>query len=291
VEKDQKQKHWWHREWEEIRPHLKFHILMWIAGSGVILSGIVTIYRVVTNTQVQLTWVALLAIFIICTFGFAAISLYLRSLRDIAFKERLVRSTGYLKKAAMIYVPIILGIAFCVWGYYVASRVHSLNEDVRHLRTQATRYVLPRELTQQQTSSLADFLSRQKPQRVVFTVAKGDDEAGSYGGNLQTAFTKGGWPISNVDYADDLPGGLRVDVKQSAGAQAEPDLSNIIQQAFQAAQIELNGSSGGSDGSISPPVVTISVGHRRRDKWAVSPKRKYKRGEVRPPGYPSDDDY
>src|SRR5712692_4906926 len=234
---------WYQRRWEEIRPHFIWEIIKFLFGGGLVTSfvlGVVRLFQWLANTQAQLSWIWLTIIFILSSVGFVVGSLCLRSLRDSGFKNRLSTGAVSAKKMTIIYVPIILGLAFCAWAYFVASRVYRLSDEVRHLQTQARRYLLPRELTQQESAALASYLSKYGPPSLVMNIVKDDDEAGSYGGDIQTALAKAGWNIATINYPDTLPEGLRVDVNGPG-----PDLPAVMREAFRTAQIELNGAGGG----------------------------------------------
>lgn len=288
----------WRRQWEEIRPHFKWEIIRWLFGGGVI-SGAIAIVR--SGTSASLSWPALAVLFVISSIGYAGISLYLRWQRG-TFGYRWPRKFSGMLATIIIYVPIIIGVAFCVWAYFIGSTLYGLNDDVRHLRAQMVRYVLPRRLTPEQTASIADYLSHQDPQQVIMNVINRDEEAGSFRADLQIALEKGGWAVSDIKYADDIQEGLSISMSQPfVEPPANPDPFErlhpkpnpvaILAEAFRLAKIQVQGTGGGSGRNITTTTITISIGHRRRDKWAVLPPNFEEQRRKEPIGELTDDEF
>jgi hypothetical protein len=102
-----------------------------------------------------------------------------------------------LLAAMIIYLPVLLGLAFCGWAYFIGTKVLGMSVEVKHLRSQMVRYVMPRQLTPEQIASIGEYLSHQERNQVVMQIINRDEEASSYRADIQRALEKGGWAISD----------------------------------------------------------------------------------------------
>lgn len=201
----------------------------------------------------------------------------------------------------IIYLPVLLGLAFCGWAYYISSTLNRLDTDNKHLKSQMVRYVLPRKLTQEQIDSIGEYPSHQDRNQVVMQIIARDEEAGSYRADIQQALEKGGWAVSDFKYADDVPEGVSISM-QSPMPQPQPQVSpfdrlnpkptpvQILAEAFKRAGVQIQGMGSGGGINITTTIITISIGRRRRDAFAILPPN-YLAG-VRPRQPPiTDDDF
>lgn len=284
----------WQRFQDEFGKQLVTNVVRSLFA-GLALAGITlyAVFKALAKLQVQLSWAVLTTIclcaLVIGCVGFVALSIYLRGQRDLTFASRLGRWKIAGKRIVMVYLPVALGIAFCVWAYIIGSKVFRMSDDVRHLRVQAVRYVLPREVSGQLATDLHDAIKNYKPKTVVFAVAKDDKEAAGFMNDVRSSFSQAGWPgASEITYSDDLRQGLYLGVS-GPGSQ---ELRAAMQSAF-----DKNGMVVGSGGPNVPPpgedvlFLAIEIGHRRRDKLAVFPTRRPARRQPPWPGYPRDEDY
>jgi hypothetical protein len=179
----------------------------------------------------------------------------------------------------IVYLPILLGIGLCVWAYVVGSTLSRTTRDVTKLRAEMNRYVLPRQLSAAQKETIAAILSKNTPQEIMMKVIKNDEGASSYRADLQQALEKGGWPVSTVDYGDDVQVGLRINSSgpmqppQTAWdrLRPKPSAQQILGDALRQAGVQIDGTGGGSGIAITKFTLTVEIGHRRRDKWAIPP--------------------
>ena len=188
-----------------------------------------------------------------------------------------------MNSAMMIYLPVVIGLAVCVWGYVVGKKVFEMSNDVNLIQKRMARYVLPRTLTPEAKGIISDYLSKFDPQPVVMKLVPRDEEAGSYRADLQQALEKGGWPVASILYDDSVQEGLGINVTtpMQQPAQQNPfdrlkpkkGPGDILREAFEKAGVIVSSSGGGSGVGIKETTVTISIGHRRRDKWAIPPPR------------------
>jgi hypothetical protein len=141
---------------------------------------------------------------------------------------------------------------------------HTISQIVS-VQTAFTQYVLPRSLTEKQASEVRDFLSHHKPYSVTVKANPLDSEAMGYAGQLFNALHATDW-TAVLDTSDQGPGvanpGLCIDeIGQSSRPKfdAKDIPAETLQQAFQAANVEVNcgGGSGGGDYKIY-----LLVGHR-----------------------------
>jgi hypothetical protein len=171
----------------------------------------------------------------------------------------------------------------CVWAYFISTKVQGMTEDVRHLRAQMARYVLPRHLTQEQINSISEYLAQQDRNTVIMNIINRDEEAGGFRADIQRALEKGGWAVSDYKYADDVSEGLTISMQSPMPAAPTPvnpfDRLNpkptplqILSEAFRRAGVQVQGTGSGSGINITTTTITISVGHRRRDTFAILPQ-------------------
>jgi hypothetical protein len=283
----------WKRLWDDIRPSLIWWILYSIIG-GSMLTALFAWIRAIGNSPINGTTAAI--IFGFCFFGLMILFL-VRRLQ--AGRSALV---GRVPTQMIIYLPILAGLMICIWAYFIGVKVQGVNEDVRHIKAQMVRYVLPRKLTPEQIASIGEYLSLQDRNQVVFQIISRDEEASSFRADIQQALEKGGWAISDFKYADDVQEGLRISmvspmpptpapVNPYDRVNLKPTPIQILSEAFKRAGVQIQGTGSGGGISITATTITISIGHRRRDTWAVLPPN-YEAG-MRPhtPVITDDDDF
>jgi hypothetical protein len=257
--------------WYAIWPSLTWGLIKWAVGA-VSLTALYAVVRATINKPISVGTAAVIFGLLFCL------------ILGISIAWRRKQSA-----ALIVYLPIFIGLAFCVWAYFIGQRVSQMSDDVRHLQAQAIRYVLPRELTKEQSAALVEQLSKRTPPlEVRFVLASRDEEAGQYGGDLQNAFRKAGWKIGSSTDTDQIQEGLSIEVYNDV---TERGLSfqDFFQVAFREANIQLDG--GGGGGSNDPgAVIRILVGHRRRDKHGIRTyafDKRHSREQVEP----TDDDF
>lgn len=165
-----------------------------------------------------------------------------------------------LSQLAVILIVLIL----VEW-----AQVRPFYRNLRSLRTAMKRYVLPRHLTEAQISIIADYLSKHEPQRIKLLQPANNEEASSYRSDFQTALTKGGWTVT-LDVSDNVREDICTDFREPSQSQLQPPDPKrrkpleLLQQALEAAHVQIVGGSGGS-GPDTPYPLTLSIGHRRMD--------------------------
>lgn len=263
---------WARKLWDDVRPNLIWAII--VASSGAMAAAFAFaqnwLDQPVTNTTLFVVFFASCFVLIVAKSSFE--------------KTRITASDGKAKllmNILLIYLPIIFGAALMIWAYVVGKKVLQMSDDVQILQKRMVRYVLPRSLSQQQKTTIAEYLSKFEPQPVVMKVVPRNEEASSFRADLQQALEKGGWPVASILYDDNVPEGLQIGVvepMQEPGQQDPFDRlkpkkrpADMLQEAFTHAGVVLNGTSGGSSRDIKTVTITISIGNRRRDKWSVPP--------------------
>jgi hypothetical protein len=246
------------REWEEIRPHFKWEVVKILFGGGV-AAAFYAIIRSAANETVSLLWFTL--IFIVSSVGYAAISLYLRSQRDRIHGK----STGMFT-AMIIYLPILVGLGFCVWAYFVGSTLYRLNHESQSLRSNLDLYVKPRTATQEQITAIAAYLSQYDPQQIKVLVVANDAEASNYMGQVMGGLIQGGWKILGTGYVEQqMNQGISINVEQTGQPQnpdpKHPTPQDILKRALEAGKIVVSG--GGSAYSRPAYSITIAFGPRQ----------------------------
>ena len=128
---------------------------------------------------------------------------------------------------------------------------------------------------------VAEFLSRFPPCDFAFKVISQDSEASSYRSDFQAPLTKAGWTLTTIDYSDDIQDGVRTNFVQTTEHQKQPnDTKNpkpdlLLQMALGLAGVRFDGSGGGGAATVTKDLVTIEIGHRRKDSYTFDPPNWY----------------
>lgn len=178
-----------------------------------------------------------------------------------------------------------LAIIAAVWVYGAATSVVLLaqrselekivREDIVPFRMALERWVIPRHLSPEQKETIGNYLSKFRSHTVAFTVTRNDEEADSYRNDLQEALVNGGWIVSGRSNADDVKEGLTIRFDQTfATSQLRddprtPEQDRLLQEALRKAGVEIDGGGGQSGESIKENILTIHIGHRRRDRLSA----------------------
>jgi hypothetical protein len=140
--------------------------------------------------------------------------------------------------------------------------------DIRLLKEQMEKFVLPRHLTEKQQALMAYYLNNFDSHEYVMKVADGDNEASNFAADVMTALQKAGWMRRSIDYVKDMREGvalIEIDDNSQNGAPNDPRRPNpviLLQQAFGQYGIQIDSTSGGNGQSKA---VEIDIGGRRRD--------------------------
>lgn len=254
----------WQKQWDDIRPNLKWAILsaLVLSISG---SGFFSWLQAKTGNPVTVAgalWI-FSAIFIVLLVG---VGIFLT-------RKRIGTPIG-LALLALITLGLI---GWNIW----------LQQHVTHLESQMERYVIPRHLTQKQKESIAEYLKTSgiEPQAVVMKITPRNEEAGSYRADLQQALEKAGWPVAKFIYDETIQEGLGIHTLEPYPNPEPPTIfdrvkgkktpTQILTDAFKNAGVIMHHGGGGSSREISAPVITIEIGSRRRDKWAIPQPRNF----------------
>jgi hypothetical protein len=205
-----------------------------------------------------------------------------------------------------VYFPIFLAavaLSACVWAFVAAKRLDHLEAEVRVLRIQSIRFVLPRRVSLAQKNIIAEELKKSERRQIQMLVVKNDEEAGQYRGEIQVALEQGGWVVSKVEFADAVREGLSIrstepladpPAKQDPFERLvkKPKPAEVLAAALSKAGVQVEGTGSGQSREIYETTITIEIGSRRRDSYAVVPSSYVDpfRGE-RPDGYPRDEDF
>lgn len=274
----------WKNRWEDVRPNLIWAGLCLIFGGG--MTAIVAGIQAVGNRPLTVTAAALI-------FSLSFVALVILFLIVRKRKGQPIVPTQML-----IYLPVLAGAAMLVWAYFVGTAVSRLNDDVRHLKIQMVRFVLPRQLDQSQMDSFGRYLSQFDRRQVVLEVVSRDEEAANFASDVEQALQKGGWAVSDHKYPDDVSAGVSLSMIGSTSSPTggsdssidKPAPLEILEEAFKRAGVQIGGKSGSDSNSAAKATITISIGRRRRDRWAVLPPN-YIEGFRRPIRPVTDDDF
>jgi hypothetical protein len=219
-----------------------------------------------------------------------------------------------------------MGIWFLVLAIVVLTLWNQkLEHDVHRLQAEMIRYVLPRQLTKEQIDTFRNYLSsHSQPHEVRIKYISGDRESQGYAGDFASAFRAGNWlpnfmPLSPVAITcnENVPGSkppftCSSELQQVVNSLEEisimrtgpnppppstleeklhptPSLDAVISEALRAAGLQ-GISSGYSNNADPPNTVTVFIGHRPRDRYAVIPQNFYEKTR-RNPREITDDDF
>lgn len=171
----------------------------------------------------------------------------------------------------------LLFVLWLVLGMWLLG----VNSSLMRLRNDVDCLVMPRSLTDEQVTTIGDFLSKNDHHEIVISSVRYDAEAGNYSGDFRRAFEKGGWTVVGVaGVSEDGQEGISLNYTQTMESNAEksdpkhPKPDALIMQAFRLAHIELDANGGGSGVSITKNVLSLRIGHRRRDRYACTDERR-----------------
>jgi hypothetical protein len=171
-----------------------------------------------------------------------------------------------------------IGILGALWLYgfvmNVLTEVRRNNEvvrlrnDIQAIGHVIANAVLPRSLNKGQTRQISDVLKDHPPQDISIVTLAQDAEAASFSSELVEAIRRGGWRVTDQASSKDVPSGISTEwIQTQASAQATnegkmPNLPKMLREAFGAAGLQINGSSGGSGIAITENRFVLRVGNR-----------------------------
>jgi hypothetical protein len=212
-------------------------------------------------------------------------------------------------RAVLLVVFCTALVALTIWNVHLQNDLNYTRRDVSHLKAEMIRYVLPRQLTEQQIKDFGTYLAvhSSKPQQITVRWVSGEVESQRYANDFMSAFQAAGWiasaspiydewtcqpaasknmpPIECTDPVQNFMG-KREDIECSVVGPALPDLadtveekirsktplSGIINDSFKAAHIPVScGGSGRQNDPSDTLNITMFVGRRPRDKYGILP--------------------
>jgi hypothetical protein len=189
--------------------------------------------------------------------GFSGLVVLVRDRANVNF----LRTTKIPKLPGIPLRTLLLALASAAISIFVG---HTISQ-IMTIQTAVDQYVLPRSLSDKQAADLRDFLSRHKPYSVTVKANPLDAEALQYAGQLFNVLHGTEWTVelstSNQD-PNTLNPGLCID---EMGENSKPKFNekdnprNLLQQAFQAANVEVNCGGGAGAGEYK---LFLLVGHR-----------------------------
>jgi hypothetical protein len=171
-----------------------------------------------------------------------------------------------------------LAVIAIPYGYSVIRTLRhemaktAVEKDLQMMWGILKTFVLPRELTATQRTSISRYLKQFPPHKATLRWLRDDNEAEDFLSEVEIALKQGGWTIINnspTENERDVPDGLTVEVLEPPHAtNAPPDPGNpktdiLLKQAFAQAGVEID-YCGISPTDKAEEVVTVTVGHQRR---------------------------
>lgn len=308
----------WKDLWNDIRPNLLWELgkavlggtLMTAAWSWVMAEG----DNPFTKKEAAALFVTLVALISIGILFF-----YIKSRRAKQQSGGVVLGNKRPFHSWAIAIVTVTTLGLLGWNL-------SLQQQVRRLEVQMMRYVLPRHLTKDQIEKFGEYLGgHSPPHEVKIVYIMGDSESQRYAEDFSSAFRKGNWvpnmtPINPLEINCDVsPPGTIVPVTCRSGlwemvnnlegisifqsgpnppppttleekAHPKPQMGQIVYEALRAADIrEIGGGYGFSNEPLN--TITVRIGRRKRDKWAIQPKTFLNRRFEKSPDEITDDDF
>jgi len=156
--------------------------------------------------------------------------------------------------------------------------VRPLQSEIVEMRKAMERYVMPRHLSQEQQTKIADFLSSKPPQEVVLVQPNHYEEAGSYRADFHQALTKGGWKIKTVEISEDVGEGLSIHSRGPAipGGEDGDKPLETLRDALSTAGVTINGTGTGRGVNEKEYRLYLKIGRRRMDDGDLVTKEQIK---------------
>jgi len=310
----------------DIRGHALWYLISLIFGSSV-MTALLAWLRAKSDTPV--TAEGAVVIFSVSLVIVAAcIAVYFANKR---FKKTENIEPVQVPKGNAWVIPLIsvIVLLLIIWNVRLQSRVNSFEQNMpqrlKRLETEMFRYVLPRQLTPEQSKAFSEYLlSHSEPHEVTIRYVIGDTESASYAAQIGTALTAGNWyanmapvsPASIVCHTNPVPELMcasdldkmrvfeGVDILQT-GPLSEgkppatllekihppPLVFSVLYDAVKAAGIQETITGGYSLNGDPPNTITIFVGRRPRDKHAVLPLKNIQQWRRNPAIALEDDDF
>jgi hypothetical protein len=132
------------------------------------------------------------------------------------------------------------------------------------MRNDLDEFVVPRNVTKKQAEQLKKSLSQHEAHAVIVKVNPLDQEALQYAAQLEAALSRTDWSVTFSTASADpntLTPGLEFAVALGNGSRPDPkhDPERILEEAFQSADITVNGSGGAGGDEYK---LFVLVGHR-----------------------------
>jgi len=231
--------------------------------------------RLITGSKIY----SVPAVFVLTTLGLLAL------LAGIAWppssQEMRTLITPVVEPIARSFVWILLFFITALWlvnavPVFRAGDIAVVREDLKAIRSDFRRYVLPRHLTADQIATIAAHLSKYDPRHAKIQVIAGDNEASNYRADFHRALEQGGWTIDSIDYVANaanspIAEGLSMQVHTPMVIPAprpdpkHPTPDMILRDAFNLARVQLDGTVGSGSAHNIPYSLTLIFGHRRRN--------------------------
>jgi hypothetical protein len=151
-----------------------------------------------------------------------------------------------------------------------------VKEDIVPIRNALERWVIPRNLSEEQKETIGNYLSKFRPYKAAFTVPTRDAEAVSYQNDIKEALVAGGWKISSgrTDL-DDVEEGLTYDFIQTPETfhrddndPRNPKQNKLFSDALAKAKVDVIGGANHQAKAGEEEILIIHIGHRKRDRKA-----------------------
>ncbi len=182
----------------------------------------------------------------------------------LAAIERVISDPNARMKALFV-----LWIGMAVWLLTISIKVSALRDDV-------DCFVMPRHLSSEQISKIAEYLSKNEPSEISLYQVEGDEEAGGYRGDFYMALKEGGWKILAVHQVPEAQAHSDMFLEYKEPLQTpmpeedpkHPRPHTLLGQALRHAGVMNGGAGGGASPAFTKYSLSLTIGHRRHDSFA-----------------------
>lgn len=147
------------------------------------------------------------------------------------------------------------------------ANISALESRISAVQASIDKYVLPRELTEEQALKLENFFLQRPKQKIKVVSEAGNSEASRYATQLYRAFERAHWePISLTTAANDLrvPEGLSISVMYPTNSRSDQNVSDDLQRALKSANIPFGPVGSSRNQETAELYVLLLVGPKPR---------------------------
>ncbi len=208
----------------------------------------------------------------------------IQSVEAVALDFRYWMALVLLGWLSLLFLSIVQKMRVSDSVATINGNIESLRADVKQIRTDMNRYVMPRHLSDEASKKISDYLLKYEPKQLTIVFVTNSEEAGEYELDFERAFKTGGWKVDRLP-ADKFPDGLSLPeglstyfrgepTKKADHDDKHPDADSLLNAALRQANIEPeSGSGGGADNGTGTYSLCLGINRRRMDDGPIQAKK------------------